>query len=140
MKLAIEIAEDKIGALATTRFVAALVSSLYEADLAYLRLYPGTPPLLRSGVRYQKQAALSPVDRLWYDIPTALREGVIDCKGAAAWYAAEETVRGRLTVPFVVWSDRDMSDGTERRMFHVVVRDERTRVLRDPSIAIGMRT
>ena len=136
MRFAVEIDDQKIGPKTTAEFVAALVSALYQANLAYLRENK-TAPLLLSGVKYEPQAALSSVDRFWFDVPTALREGRIDCKGAAAWYAAEETLRGRPTVPVVIWADR-LVRGEAVRMFHVLTRDARG-VMRDPSISLGMR-
>lgn len=79
----------------------AVIQSLLEAlctvNTAYLLLFPGTPWLYDSGIRYVEE----PPDRDdWQDIEETLHRHEADCEDLAAWRVAELRVRCREPATF----------------------------------------
>ena len=109
-----------------------LLRALTAIDIEYLQLYPQTPMLYESGVRYQVEA---PGKEEWQDIPTTLEKGVLDCEDAACWRAAEVNVRyGIKAYPFFISNMRP--DGS--LLYHIKVRYPNGRE-EDPSRVLGMK-
>lgn len=112
--------------------IAHLVDALVESNLAWLDLHEQETPLLyQSGVRYVEDDAF--FERQWWDLPRIMKEGLADCKGLAAWRAAELVNAG---VPArIVVVDRDVPG---MRLFHVLVQRDDDGSREDPSRALGM--
>ncbi len=109
--------------------VESLCIALTEIDAEYLAAHR-TPSLYQSGVRYRKDTG--GVERQWWDVPKILAMGFADCKGLAAWRAAELLMAGVPAEPFVTES---RVSGT--LLYHVRVRTPDG--LEDPSRVLGMR-
>ena len=66
--------------------IVALLDYLVLVNRNFLRKYPNTPLLYKSGVRYEYE---TPGVEEWQDIPTTLLKGFGDCEDLACWRAAE---------------------------------------------------
>jgi hypothetical protein len=123
-----------------------LVEVLVRADRAYLRSYPATPPLYRSGVHYVFNR-----DR-WQDIPTTLARREGDCKDFSAWRIAEYRREGIPAAVDVTVRTTTTKEGQKFTIYHVRVRLPRGLAhvipawarakddhhVEDPSRALGM--
>lgn len=111
--------------------IQAAVDALTVLDVAYLRAYPDTPPLYRSGVRYEQEPrnVFGAREEDFLTIPYMLARGVADCEDMSAARSAELIVRGIQARPVVM----PVSGG-----YHVIVRLPNGRV-EDPSARLGMR-
>lgn len=129
----------ELGELSPT-ILAALLASLLEIDMAFLREHPETPPLYASGVRYRKS-------RAFRDIPSTIRARFGSCEDLAPWRCAELRNEGedagiperRLPLLNIQWTEARRG---KRRRFHVRVAhlDRRGDVAsyEDPSVVLGM--
>lgn len=111
------------------RAVESLAVALYEIDLLCLQNIPGLPPLYESGVRYVQEEKGA---ERWMDIPRVLELKRGDCEDLAGWRAAELTMAGVPSRPFVTFQVH----GNEI-LFHVQVRTPYG--IEDPSRVLGMR-
>lgn len=68
-----------------------LLQCLFAIDIAYLKGHPQAPSLADSGVQFMAEP---PGQEDWQDIPTTREMGYGDAEDLAAWYAAEQWVRG----------------------------------------------
>ncbi len=110
------------------------VNALVYTNLAYLRMYPDTVPLYRSGVVYREEK-LGQED--FFDIPTVLAQGYADCEDLAAWRVAEYLSVGEWAAILVTWEAIEYQGGDLDVLFHVQVR---TRYgIEDPSAILGMK-
>ena len=115
-----------------------LLDGLTALQLAWLDRHPRTPPLYRSGVRYERE----PEGREdWQDIPTTLRRRSGDCEDLATWRASELLARGQparavgRARPMIVRADTGGPElGT---LWHIVTRTQGGRI-DDPSRRLGM--
>ena len=105
------------------------ISPLIATNLIYLKMYPNTVPLYRSGVRY-KEERFGEED--FFDIPTVLKQGHADCEDLAAWRIAEYLSVGYWAAPLVTWEMYDNGD----ILFHVRVNTQYG--IEDPSARLGM--
>lgn len=122
------------------RSIHRLLECLAEIDADYLRTFPETPALYRSGVRYAQEP---PGIEDFCDIPTILQsfhqrnpgERVfVDCEDLAAWRAAELRLAGVRAVPTFNFSPM-IGGGAS---FHVqTLRPDG--VIEDPSVRLGMK-
>jgi hypothetical protein len=105
----------------------ALVETLIAADRGYLRDYPNTPHLYRSGVVYEFNR-----DR-WQDIPSCLMRKTGDCKDLSAWLIAWYREHGEpeASPDVTVRTERDMT------IYHIRVR-RKDGSIEDPSRVLGM--
>lgn len=107
-----------------------ILEGLVQMNLVWLARNRDTAPgplysLYPNRMRYFEHPA-------WYSIPTALRRKQIDCKGAAAWRAAE------LRFYCGEWA-RPVAEYTSiPDLIHVVVKRADGR-REDPSLPLGMR-
>lgn len=108
-----------------------LVEVLTVANLVYLAEHPATPELYDSGVRYEEDEG-GAVEKKWWDIPRILQEGVVDCKGAAAWRKAELEHQG---IPCEIIVHEEPS--RDLLLFHVTI--DCPYGPEDPSRILGMR-
>jgi hypothetical protein len=97
------------------------------ANQRYLRAFPNTPPLYRSGVVYKRDPA---GQEPWRTIPEILERGAGDCEDVACWKAAELRLKGIRA--HAIPKTRD------GRMWHIVVRLPGGRII-DPSKRLGMK-
>ena len=104
----------------------ALLEMLVMANMVYLRRYPRTARLYRSGVRY----AQCPI---WMAIPALYARGYGDCKSLTAAYVAEERIAGREAKP-VFRPQYNPRKG--QNDFHILVQTPRG--FMDPSRDLGM--
>lgn len=109
--------------------IEALDVALYQVDLIYLRLNPQTPLLYESGVRYVAEPEGA---EQWMDVPRVLELGRGDCEDLSAWRAAELTLRGYPSRPYVTYQIM----GDNRLLFHVAVLTPWG--IDDPSRRLGM--
>jgi len=100
----------------------------------YLEMYPQTPDLYNSGVRYHQLVMPNGDDDDWQDIPTIRRFGYGDCEDLACWRVAELIVKyGIKAEPLVVW--KEGADGSE--LYHILV-GRPDGIVEDPSKQLGM--
>lgn len=122
----------------TGRTLDILLPALVALDVDYLREHPDTPPLYRSGIRYQPEP---PGQEQWLTIPWCLVRRDMgqgcDCEDLAAWRAAELLLRGERAQ--AIWSARTSQgpDGKARTVYHIRVRRASGKI-EDPSAALGM--
>lgn len=112
-----------------------LLDALTAMNVDYLKAYPDTPPIYKSGVRYNTE-----VDENWKAIPDIIKDGEGDCEDLACWRAAELIMRGYDAMPVMTYK-RIQRDGAEDFfLYHVTVLvNYRGRKIRlDPSRALGM--
>ncbi len=116
--------------------VEALCVALAAIDIAYLELHPETPSLYEADVVYKKEKP--GIEKQWWDIPKMLSLGYGDCKGLAAWRAAELILAGEVAEPYVT-EGKTANGGT---LYHVRVAvygpDGNVQRLEDPSRDLGM--
>lgn len=76
-------------------------------NIGYLRQFPRTKPLMRSGVRYDRTVE-------WDGPQAATRRKYGDCKSLTCWDVAERRLRGEWAQPVFRWNpkvvDRDTYD------------------------------
>lgn len=115
-------------------YIEALTQALMVIDAIYLTDNPRTPLLYESGVRYRAEDSGKPNTEYWWrDVPRILRKGVADCKGLAAWRAAELVVRyGIDAEPVVSYSFQPGGSV----LYHVQVLTPQG--IEDPSEKLGM--
>jgi hypothetical protein len=70
------------------------LEGMVRANQDYLRAYPETPLLYRSGIRYQREPD---GQEEWCDIPNIIAAGWGDCEDLAAWLVAE--LREKFKMP-----------------------------------------
>jgi hypothetical protein len=109
------------------------VNALVATNLMYLRIYPNTVPLYRSGVYYREEQ-FGQED--FFDIPTVLLQGYADCEDLAAWRCAEYLSVGEPSNIVVSWEAIQHNSGDIDILFHVRV--ESRYGLEDPSEILGM--
>jgi len=109
------------------------LEGLARAGEEWLRLYPGTPPLFKSGVVYDNDTSGK---EDWQDIPTTLERGKGDCKDLAAWYSAEIRHRGGRARPFIRW--RKLDGHTTYHVLVLITLTDGRRIIVDPSRRLGM--
>jgi hypothetical protein len=98
-----------------------------RANVEYLRRFPRTPALYRSGVRYR---FIRP-GADWWLIPDVLTQRWGDCKDLSAWRVAELRVHlGELA--------RVRVERTAKDTYHAIVERGDGRI-EDPSRALGMK-
>lgn len=114
------------------RTLAFLLEALIGIDCDYLAAHPETPPIYRSGVRYQEEP---PGEERWQSIPDSLERGVLDCEDAATWRVAE--LRVRLGEPATAFATSQRDRRTGRIVWHIRVR-RATGEIEDPSRVLGM--
>lgn len=95
------------------------------AGKAYLQAHPQTPPLYKSGVRYEEEPG---EQDQWQDIPITLGIGHGDAEDLACWRAAELQVQG-----IEAWPTFDFEHGC----LHPKVRLPNG-TLEDPARVLGM--
>lgn len=108
-----------------------LCDALTSLNVLFLHKARGRIPLLyQSGVRYEREKQIEGgFEKWWRTIPWILRDRKSDCKGLAAWRAAELTVAGM--------SARAVPSQEGPKLFHVrVLRSDG--VVEDPSVELGM--
>lgn len=108
-----------------------LVEALAVADEFYLEEHPGTPDLYDSDIYYDSYETRG-TEEQWWDIPRILKEGRADCKGLAAWRAAELRLDG-VPAQIVVEANRERAG----IVFHILV--DSPLGLEDPSRELGMQ-
>lgn len=106
-----------------------MMHALMYTNITWLLTYNRTPPLYRSGVRYEAERS----QEHWRDIPTIMEHGVGDCEDLACWRAAELNVAGIRAKPYLKWRN----SGPDRNMYHATLRLPDGRI-EDPSAALGM--
>jgi hypothetical protein len=121
---------NEAGRPASERILRLLLEALTQSNELYLATHPGTPPLYRSGVRYQREP-LGQED--WNAIPIVLARRFGDCEDLAAWRCAEIRRGGGACVPDFFW--RLLPGGV--LMYHIIVRRSDGRI-EDPSRLLGM--
>jgi hypothetical protein len=110
-----------------------LLDFMVTVNRNFLRKYPKTPDLYKSGVRYEYE---TPGVEEWQDIPTTLKKGYGDCEDLACWRVAE--LQQKYHVPAQpVFRVRKMANGGY--LYHILVRDLSTNKIEDPSKMLGMR-
>lgn len=118
-----------------------LLHALVCIDAEWIKAFPKTPPLYRSGVRYEREA---PGQEEWQDIPTMLsgqnyqhkRTG--DCEDLACWRVAEYLLHGQRARPYIRYRLLKLPDGkTEFSLYHILTQRP-DRVVEDPSKRLGM--
>lgn len=122
--------DDNIHPDIMARLIATYTNALALTNLAYLRMYPDTVALYKSGVRYREEA-FGQED--FFDIPVVLAQGFADCEDLAAWRTAEYWSVGQNAYPYVTWDMLTNGD----LLFHVRVMTPYG--LEDPSALLGMR-
>lgn len=113
--------------------IANWVNALVATNLVYLKLYPRTVPLYRSGVYYREEP-MGQED--FFDIPTVLFQGHADCEDLAAWRCAEYLSVGEWAHVVVTWEAIQHNSGDIDILFHVRVQSRYG--LEDPSEILGM--
>lgn len=96
----------------------------------WLRCYPKTPPLYKSGVVYRREP---PGVELWKDIPHCIADGFGDCEDLACWRAAEYRIHNVRAMP--AFRKRIFPDGFS--LYHIVVKLPDGKI-EDPSKRLGM--
>jgi hypothetical protein len=113
-----------------------LLSALVIRNMDYLRAFPATPALYRSGVRYkQEKRTVTGWEEFWKSIPEILRDGEGDCEDLSCYRVAELRVRGVPAVPFIRHRIINVG-GRKHSRYHVMVRIGGR--LEDPSRILGM--
>ena len=108
----------------------ALLDALTRVDVAQLERHPNTPPLYRSGVRYEREGG-----EVFSDILTTLRRGWGDCEDLACWRVAELRRAGETRArPHVT-----LGQEAGHPLFHIRVR-RGNGAIEDPSALLGMPT
>jgi len=110
---------------------------LMAENIAWLKFYPETPDLYRSGVRYVPE--LPQFDPKtegedWKTIPYVWSDGYGDCEDLACWRAAELWVRVGVRARPIV-RQRQLPNGNFRA--HVMVQYPNGQI-EDPSAKLGM--
>lgn len=105
---------------------------------AHLRVFPNTPKMYESGVRYRLEP---PGVEDFNDIETIIDRGWGDCAQLSAWRIAELREAGEGGEFRIAWKEPEDWDETFEgpRMFHVLIRRRDGR-LEDPSVRLGMRS
>lgn len=105
------------------------LEALCRANMKWLEMYPDTPYLYESGVRYAPEDGTEE----WCDIPTILEKRAVDCEDLACYRIAELRMRKRVRCrPFIRW---------RYRLYHVLVAIPRPNgrlIIEDPSKRLGM--
>jgi len=117
-------ASDEDNALA----LQALLESLIQVNRVYLRRYPRTPNLYKSGVRYGRT-------RVWDSIPDLITRRFGDCKSLSAMYVAELRHAGEKAKPVFRFMTNPQ---TGHKDFHILVQRDRGKGFEDPSRKLGM--
>ncbi len=115
--------------------IANWVNALVATNLVYLRLYPNTVPLYKSGVYYREERM---GEEDFFDIPTVLLQGHADCEDLAAWRCAEYLSVGEMAYVVVTWEAIEHISGDIDILFHVRVQSRYG--LEDPSEILGMNS
>lgn len=121
------------------RFLLHFLEAGCRANLDYLRMFPLTAPLYKSGVTYQMESMreLRPYDvpRIedWYDIPTLYAVGHGDCEDLTMARVAELRIKGIKAEPFLKYQNIP-GLGV---MYHVLVKLKNGK-FDDPSKILGM--
>jgi hypothetical protein len=106
------------------------LEALVQVNIEYLKAYPSTPALYRSGVVYQREEEHG---ESWQDIYVTQKYGSGDCEDLACWRTAELRYEGVDAHPFIRWRDLSKS-----RLYHCMVILPNGE-LEDPSLTLGMR-
>lgn len=138
--------EGTLNWLHNSRVFGCVIKSILDAQVAanriYLTLHPRTPPIYRSGVRYENE----PNYRFEGDgveefalIPIVLKRGWGDCDDLAPWRVSELQQGGEAAKIRIQWKRQTLPDGTKGpKYFHIVVRRANGDI-EDPSDLLGMR-
>lgn len=105
-----------------------LLDFLVQMNLDHLKLYPDTPRIYSSGIRYDR-------DIHWKDIYACLATGGGDCKSVAAWRVAELIHSGEDPKAVCHLKGGPLPGGGSR--YHVTVKRGNGRI-EDPSKILGM--
>lgn len=122
--------------------IKALLDAQVRNNLLYLSLYPSTPKLYASGVRYRPEPDGqtfngAPCEE-FAAIPVVLARKFGDCDDLAPFRVAELVRAGEKAKIRVQWRARRNPDGSlGRKYFHIVVR-RANGVIEDPSALLGM--
>jgi hypothetical protein len=117
--------QKQSSAVVNARALQALMKCLTDLNYFYLGCKPGTVPLYRSGVYYERTT-------IWDTIPALYARGYGDCKSLAACRVAELRRAGvpcRPAFRFI--------EGANMTMFHILVMNE-DGTWEDPSKKLGM--
>lgn len=106
---------------------------LFAFDLAWL-LSHRTAPLYSTGVRYAREPWAQQIEE-FASVPIVLGRGWGDCDDLACWRAAELTLAGQTSEPFVLETPASREGA---RRWHAVVRNHVTGQIEDPSLVLGM--
>jgi hypothetical protein len=115
-------------------YILHLLEAGARSNMKWLQLFPDTPLLYDSGVRYVPEDGTEE----WPDIPTVLAAGVGDCEDLVMYRVAELRVRYHVRCrPFIRW--RQNPNG--HRLYHCLVAIRRangSQRIEDPSRRLGM--
>lgn len=125
---------DAIPRIDVHRVLSSFLYALAQANAVYLRRYPETPPLYRSGVVYHDDNGTTGDADTWVDIPEVLGRGYGHCADLAAWRAAEHWRAGfRQARPIITeWQHPELD------LYHAIVQLGPSQT-EDPSVMLGMR-
>lgn len=104
----------------------ALMEALVRVDQVYLRRYPKTPRLARSGIVYGRT-------EVWDSVPDLLTRRYGDCKSLTAMHIAEERQAGKNAQPVFRLA---INPETGRKEFHILSQIEGKYI--DMSRLLGM--
>lgn len=118
------------------RAIEAAVNALAIIDEIYLLENPQTPPLAKSGVRYQREVRAWGEPERWQSIAEILASGVADCEDLAAARIAELRIRKIPARPKVVPAGRAVNG-----RWHIIVEipTKKGAIRMDPSRELGMK-
>jgi hypothetical protein len=117
-----------------------LVETLVAMDAAWLLSRPQTPPLYRSGVRYEPtydERAVPGLDD-WQDVAECLDRGTGTCADLVAWRVAELRVRHRERARVRITVHESRTPRGTHATYHITLWRADGRV-EDPSRLLGMK-
>ncbi len=127
------------------RVLKILLDALTATNLSYLRQHPETPPLYKSGVRYQRERPERfktfegtrwlehGTGELFRDIPEVIAKRGGDCEDLCAWRCAELLAQGEPCLPTFRWHER----ANKSMLYHILV-NRKDGAIEDPSRILGM--